>query len=66
LEDLLKDQIDEESEGNDYVVDEEDGVDQDSTDDSDDDAGEGDDTTATGVYLFLLLANFSLSYPIFV
>ncbi|XP_027850812.2 acidic leucine-rich nuclear phosphoprotein 32 family member A-like [Aphis gossypii] len=46
LEDLLKDHIDEESEGNDYVLDEEDGVDQESTDDSDDDAGEGDDTTA--------------------
>jgi len=66
LEDLLKDHIDEESEGNDYVLDEEDGVDQDSTDDSDDDAGEGDDTTANGAYLLLLLANLSLSYPIFV
>jgi len=66
LEDLLKDHIDEESEGNDYVLDEEDGVDQDSTDDSDDDAGEGDDTTANGTYLLLLLANLSLSYPIFV
>ncbi|KAL5241341.1 hypothetical protein ACI65C_008751 [Semiaphis heraclei] len=46
LEDLLKDNIDEESEGNDYVLDEEDGVDQDSSDESDDDAGEADDTSA--------------------
>jgi len=51
LEDLLKDNIDEESEGNDYVLDEEDGVDQDSTDESDDDAVEADDTSANGAYL---------------
>jgi len=55
LEDLLKDNIDEESEGNDYVLDEEDGVDQDATDESDDDAGEADDTTANGVYLHFYL-----------
>lgn len=46
---MLKDNIDEESEGNDYVVD--DDVDQDSTDESDDDAGEADDSTANGTYL---------------
>lgn len=46
---MLKDNIDEESEGNDYVVD--DDVDQDSTDESDDDAGEADDSTANGMYL---------------
>lgn len=47
---MLKDNIDEESEGNDYVVDEEEC--QDSTDESDDDAGEADDSTANGTYLY--------------
>lgn len=53
---MLKDNIDEESEGNDYVLDEEadEGVDQDSTDESDDDAGEADDNTPNGMYLFWL------------
>ncbi|VVC27663.1 Leucine-rich repeat,Leucine-rich repeat domain, L domain-like [Cinara cedri] len=50
LEEMLKDNIDEESEGNDYVVDEEE-IDQDTSDESDDgddndDAGEADGSTA--------------------
>jgi len=50
LEEMLKDNIDEESEGNDYVVDDDD-AEQDSTDESDDDAGEADDnSTANGMY----------------
>jgi len=44
LEEMLKDNIDEESEGNDYVVDDDD-AEQDSTDESDDDAGEADDNS---------------------
>lgn len=53
LEEMLKDNIDEESEGNDYVLDEEEeGVDHDSTDESDDDAGEADDSTANGMYFY--------------
>lgn len=58
---MLKDNIDEESEGNDYVLDEED--DQDSTDESDDDAGEGDDNSANGTFYVesLLLHKFVLS-----
>jgi len=44
LEEMLKDDIDEESEGNDYVLDKD--VDQESTDESEDDAGEADDTAA--------------------
>lgn len=54
LEEMLKDNIDEESEGNDYVLDEEEGIDQDTTDESDEDAGEGDDSTANGMYLHFI------------
>lgn len=46
LEEMLKDNIDEESEGNDYVEEEEEEADQDSIDESDDGAGEADDSTA--------------------
>lgn len=46
---MLKDNIDEESEGNDYVEEEEE-ADQDSIDESDDGAGEADDNTANGMY----------------
>jgi hypothetical protein len=66
LEEMLKDNIDEESEGNDYVLDEEDGVDQDSSDESDDDAGEADDSTANGRHLCKFIMNIILFYPIFV
>lgn len=66
LEEMLKDNIDEESEGNDYVLDEEEGIDQDTTDESDEDIGEGDDTTANGIYLFNFLIYTNMSYPIFV
>lgn len=51
LEEVLKDDIDEESEGNDYVLDKY--LDQDSTDGSEDDVGEGDDATANGMCLCL-------------
>lgn len=61
---MLKDNIDEESEGNDYVADEEEA--QDTTDESDDDAGEADDSTANGTYFIYLLLNMNLSYSIFV
>lgn len=64
---MLKDNIDEESEGNDYVLDEEDGVDQDSSDESDDDdAGEGDDSTANGKSSLYFFINTNFSYPLFV
>lgn len=54
LEEMLKDNIDEESEGNDYVVDEEDDDELDldssyeSDDDDDDDIDEADESTANG------------------
>lgn len=60
---MLKDNIDEESEGNDYVLEEEE-ADQELTDDSDDETGEANDSTANGMYYvnFVFIINSFLKY----